>query len=283
MDYELRKRRILFSDNYQIEDDENEERKDNEKIIKKIKPDDLLKSGKKTTIIVGAPGSGKTTLLKYLVHKTLQQQKEYFNIYLELKSIQRQHFNDTDRFEDIIFSEAIASPLGIDDKERKSIHKKLRDKLIDGKIAFFLDGLDEMRTIDNDPHKISLRDLFNKFIEMDIIHNNLVIVTTRPYALKEVFERVQEMEIAPFNMEQIKQFINHYYSEDNPNSKNFLKDLSTRTEIQELARVPLILGFLLQDYIESRSFSENKLDLYKNIVTRLNNKLDEEVLSVILR
>ena len=93
--------------------------------------------------------------------------------------------------------------------------------------------------------------------------------------MKEVFEQVQEMEIAPFNMEQIKQFINHYYSKDNPDAKNFLNDLSTRTEIQELARVPLILGFLLQEYIESKSFSENKLDLYKNIVTRLNNKLDE--------
>ena len=51
--------------------------------------------------------------------------------------------------------------------------------------------------------------------------------------------------------------------------------LSTRTEIQELAKVPLILGFLLQEYIESKSFSKDKLDLYKNIVTRLNNKIDE--------
>ena len=130
-------------------------------------------------------------------------------------------------FEDIIFYEAIISPFGIGDKEeQESIQKKLRDKLNDGKIAFFLDGLDEMRTIDNDPHKISLRDLFNKFIKMDIIHNNRVIVTTRPYALKEVFEQeVQEMEIAPFNMEQIKQFIDHYYSKDNlPDAKNFLND-----------------------------------------------------------
>jgi HEAT repeat protein len=278
MDYELRKKRILFSDYYQKENNnKNKEGKDNkEKIIKKIKPDDLLKSNKKTTIIVGAPGSGKTTLLKYLVHKTLQDQ-ECFSIYLELKGIQRQNFIDTDRFEDIVFYEAIISPLGINDKEeQKNIHKKLRDKLNDGKIAFFLDGLDEMRTIDNDHHTISLRDLFNKFIRMDIIHNNLVIVTTRPYALKERYEQVQEMEIASFNMEQIKQFINHYYSKDNHHvTKNFLKDLSIRTEIQELARVPLILGFLLQEYIESKSFSENKLDLYKNIVTRLNNKLDE--------
>ncbi len=29
-------------------------------------------------------------------------------------------------------------------------------------------------------------------------------------------------------------------------------------------------------YIKSKSFSENKLDLYENIVTNLNNQLDEE-------
>ena len=70
MDYELRKKRILFSDYYQKEeDDENKEGKDKEKIIKRLNQINLLKSNKKTTIIVGAPGSGKSTLLKYLVHK----------------------------------------------------------------------------------------------------------------------------------------------------------------------------------------------------------------------
>ena len=72
MDYELRKKRFLFSDYYTRErkregeeyDDENKEGKDKEKIIKKIKPDELLKSEKKTTIIVGAPGSGKTALIE---------------------------------------------------------------------------------------------------------------------------------------------------------------------------------------------------------------------------
>jgi len=131
-----------------------------------------------------------------------------------------------------------------------------------------LDGLDEIRERDNPLH-ISLHDLFNKFIEKDYIHNNLVIVTTRPYALKKRYDsyQIQEMEIAPFDIEHIKQFITHYYSEDNPAAKKFLDALSTRSEIQELARVPLILGFLLQMYIKSKFLSENKLELYDNIVT----------------
>jgi predicted NACHT family NTPase len=284
MDYELRKKRILFSDPYEKEendekkDHKNKEEKDYNK--KKIKPDDLLKSNKKTKIIVGAPGSGKSTLMRYLVNKILQHQteKEYFPVYLELKKIQRNEVNDKDRFEDIVFSEAIISSSGINDNENeKSILKILRDKLRDGKIALFLDGLDEMKEVSKS-FNVSLRNLFDKFIESEYIRNNLVIVTTRPYALQGRFEsyKVQEMEITPFDIKQIKQFIIHYYGDGNPATKKFLDSLSTRIEMQELARVPLILGFLLQMYIKSKFFSGNKLELYDQIVHNLNNQLDKE-------
>jgi len=278
LDYELRKKRILFSDlKKEDDDDESKEGKDKEK--KKIKPEDLLKSNKKTTIIVGAPGSGKSTLLRYIVNKILKEkEKEYFPVYLELKNIQRDEIKDEDRFEDIIFSEAVISQIVINDKAKeKSILKILRDKLTDGKIAFFLDGLDEMKETDNS-HNVSLRNLFNKFVESEYISNNLVIVMTRAYALqgRNYSYRVQQMEIVPFDTEQIKQFITHYFKGNNPSAKRFLDVLSTRSEIQELARVPLILGFLLQMYIKSKSFSENKLDIYDNIVTSLNKQLDEE-------
>jgi GTPase SAR1 family protein len=279
MDSELRRKRFLFSDKQKEEDDQTEERREKENKIRKIKPGDLLTSNKKTTIIVGAPGSGKSTLMRYLVHKTLQQkEKDYFPVYLELKKIQIKEVNDKDRFEDIIFSEAIISPLIIDDNENeKSLLKVLKDKLRDGKVAFFLDGLDEMKEVGNSQNSVSLRNLFNKFVESEYINNNLVIVTTRPYALQGGFDtyRVQEMEIAPFDIGQIKQFIIHYFGDNNPGAKRFLDALSTRTEIQELARVPSILGFLLLMYIESKSLSENKLDVYDNIVTSLNKQLDE--------
>ena len=237
--YELRKK--LFSNFYQTGyDDETREEKDNEKKIRKIKPEDLLESNKKTTVIVGAPGCGKSTLMRYLVHRTLQQkQKEYLPIYLELKKIQRKELNDKDRFEDIILSEAIISQSGIYDKvKQENLLQVLRAKIIDGKIAFFLDGLDEMKETD-DSQNVSLRHLFNTFVESERIRNTLVIVTTRPYALQGRFDDVKEMEIAPFDIKQIKQFIMHYYGNDNPEAKKFLDDLSTRSEIQEMARVTI--------------------------------------------
>ena len=281
MDYELRKKRFLFSDYYQKGyNNENKEEKNKEK---KIKPDDLLASNKKTTIIVGAPGSGKTTLMKYLVHKSLQQrkEKEYLPVYLELKKIQRKELYDEDKLEDIILSEAIISQFGINYKENeKNILKILKDRLKDGKIAFFLDGLDEIKEIDKFDN-LSLRNLFNKFIESEYIRNNLVIVTTRPYALQGIFDNyhVQEMEIAPLDLRQVKLFITHYFGNDNLDTEQFLNVLSSNREIQELARVPLILGFLLQIYIKSKSLYKNKLnllDIYDNIVTSLNSQVDNE-------
>ena len=183
------------------------------------------------------------------------------------------NFNPIERLEDLIFSEVIS------DKEQKdSIRKLLNDKLRNGKIAFFLDGLDEISET-NDP-SVSLHQLFNKFIQSDNIDNNLVIVTTRPYALKERFFRYQvhEMEIAPFNMAQIKQFVTHYYN-NNYKIKKFLADLAVRTELQDIARVPLILGFLVQMYINNEKYhvlSKNKLDLYDQIVNVLNDQWDDE-------
>ena len=86
----------------------------------------------------------------------------------------------------------------------------------------------------------------------------------------------KNLSIHPCRSSDVPQCAGPYFGDDNPGAKRFLDVLSTRSEIQELARVPLILGFLLQMYIKSKSFSENKLDIYDNIVTSLNKQLDEE-------
>jgi len=45
--------------------------------------------------------------------------------------------------------------------------------------------------------------------------NNLIIISSRPFALRaRRFPDAEEMEIAPFNRDQIALFLNHYYGED---------------------------------------------------------------------
>ena len=111
---------------------------------------------------------------------------------------------------------------------------------------------------------------------------NLVIVTTRPSAQKNESPRypVEEIEIVPFNMEQIKQFVNHQYHE-NPDLQKFLDEISTSYELQEIAKTPLVLSFIAQIYFNKKNFndielSKNKLDLYGQIITNLDNDSNEE-------
>jgi HEAT repeat protein len=254
---------------FDFQDDESDEKRD--KVKKMIKPEDLLRSSNKGIIIVGSSGSGKSTILHYLTFKTLQQ-NERFPIYLELKSILKDGFPNVKNFEDIIFSRVI-SPLRLKDKEQeKKITLLLNDKFQDGKVAFFLDGLDEIsETINSNTF---IHEMFEDFMEYSIDQNNLVIITTRPSAQKNVSPRypVEEIEIVPFNMEQIKQFVDYQYHEY-PDATKFLDEISTRYELQEIAKTPLVLSFIAQIYFNDIKLSKNKLDLYGQIINNLDDSM----------
>ena len=239
----------------------------------KIEPKELLKFNTKT-IIVGSPGSGKSSLLRYLTLQTLKK-KDIIPIYLELKNIQKSDFRGSDRFIDIVFNEALISQLYLNNEDTQTIKEILNKKLTEKKIAFFLDGLDEVK--ETSLASVSLRDLFNKFIQAEYIRDNLVIVTTRPYALQAKYysHQVNEMEILPLKTREIEQFVNHYYG-NHPAGLNFLADLKSYSAFHVLARTPLILGFLLQMYIKNNTFSKNRLEVYEKIVNNLSVEWDNE-------
>ena len=255
-----------------IQYDKLDEKQD--KTNKMIKPDDLLRSNK-GIIIVGSSGSGKSTILQNLTFKILHQ-NERFPIYLELKSIQRYDFQNVKNFEDVIFTEGVISPLRLKEKEQqKKIIQVLNYKLQNGNITFLLDGLDEI--IETTISDIPILDMFDEFMQYSVNQNNQVITTTRPYAWKNrrASYPVQEIEILPFNMKQIKQFVDHYYH-DNPDANKFLNEISTSYELQEIAKNPLILRFIIEIYFTNKKLSKNKLNLYDQIITNL---YDEEIYS----
>src|SRR5262249_21488073 len=96
----------------------------------------------------------------------------------------------------------------------------------------------------------------------------------RPFALRQLGD-AKAMEIQPFSPRQIEQFIEHYYR-DVPERQQFQRELQRRRELRELARVPALLGFILQLWRKRGSVTDDKLELYEKIRPDLAQQLDRE-------
>jgi HEAT repeat protein len=83
------------------------------------------------------------------------------------------------------------------------------------------------------------------------------------------------MEIQPLNPRQIERFIKHYYR-DVPERQQFQRELQRRRELCELARVPALLGFILQMWRKRGAVTGDKLELYEQITLELARHLDTD-------
>lgn len=299
MDAELRKMRSVFGDADESREFQNRDREDTPSFAKTkrtIKPDELLRRHTHA-VITGAPGCGKTTLLRYLAWQTLKQWNDAFvvppsggsvpnqaqppeggttnlnsrlPIFLELKQLTAADLQQGS-LEDLLFYKTIATavkPHG--EAERNALKQRFQTLLEQGRVAIFLDGLDEVSGAS------FFRDL--QTAVTDFLHsaygNNTVIISTRPFALRQ-FGDAKAMEIQPLSPRQIEQFIEHYYR-DVPERQQFQRELQRRRELRELARVPALLGFILQLWRKRGSVTDDKLELYAQITQELALQLDSE-------
>lgn len=240
---------------------------------RKVSPMDLLKSDVRP-LIVGAPGSGKSTLLRYLAYKTLEE-GEKLPLFLELKTIEKRDFDAAQgRLPDLIFDMALAKGVCDTNSDREVMREEFYQRLRAGRVSVFLDGLDE---VSGKEFFGALRQSVKDFLQNSEYRQNNLYVSTRPYALRDRFSRdeAQEMEIAPFNQEQIEQFINHYYPGDEQANK-FLAELRLRPELRELASVPALLGYLFLLYRKQNITPENRPELYRELVHHLVREWDRE-------
>jgi GTPase SAR1 family protein len=189
---------------------------------RRVQPEDILQSNVRP-LIVGAPGSGKSTLLRYLAYKTLEE-NEQLPVFLELKTIEKRDFDAAEgKLTDLIFEVALAKSVCETDSDRALMRKEFYQRLKAGSVSIFLDGLDE---VSGKEFFGALRQSVKDFLQNSEYRQNNLCISTRPYALLDRFshDEVQEMEIAPFNQKQIKQFINNYYPGDQQ-ADRFLTEL----------------------------------------------------------
>ncbi len=213
-------------------------------------------------VIWGKPGAGKTTFLKYLgIECILGEFKQgYIPIFITLKNFAEVGNN----YNLVTF---IANYLA-----QFEIPKTKTVKLLQaGKLLIFLDGLDEVRKEDSNQVIKQIQAVADRHSQ------NQFVVTCRIAAREYTFQGFTEVEIADFDLDQIKAFVNNWFRIKDPvKADKFLTKLADKKSIQELATNPLLLTLLCLVFAEKLDFTANRAELYEEGIDILLRKWDAD-------
>ena len=212
-------------------------------------------------MVLGKPGAGKTTFLKYLAIQCIssESQANKIPIFITLKQ----------------FAETPNQP-GISDFIIQQLegnlvtNAQISELLISGSFLVLLDGLDEVKEEDNTRVINQIKEFSERY------HLNQFVVTCRIAAREYTYEKFTEVEVADFNDEQIKDFVNKWFKakDDLAEAERFMHKLEKDKPIQKLAASPLLLTLLCLMFGESGKFSQNRSELYKEGLDVLLKKWD---------
>lgn len=235
-------------------------------------------SGKKL-VVLGAPGSGKTTLLKnialVLAGNRKSNRKNKIGNKLPILLFLREHTEAIAGNPNVRLPEIVQLSL---EKYQIVTPPKWFDKYLkSGACIVMLDGLDEVAEPD-------VRKKVVAWVEKQIVSypNNHFIVTSRPFGYREnQLNGVDVLEVLPFNIKQVKQFIDNWYLANEIQShqrndegvrikaKEGAEDLFTRLRktpiLLDLAVNPLLLTMIATVHRYRSSLPGRRVELYKEI------------------
>ncbi|CCQ68148.1 unknown protein [Crocosphaera watsonii WH 0402] len=216
-------------------------------------------------MILGKPGVGKTTFLKYLA---IQCNRGEFAatkipIFIPLKK-----YAETEN------SPYLSSYMikWFEDCKITNASEKLERILTEGRGLILLDGLDEVREEDSERVIRNIESFYSRY------DKNKFAVTCRIAAKEYTFTQFTEVEVADFDDEQIKTFVNSWFKikqlTDYP--KHFLEQIENNPTIKELGNNPLLLTLLCLEFEDSGNFPSDRADLYARATNTLLRKWDNK-------
>ncbi|MDF5719600.1 MAG: NACHT domain-containing protein [Rhizonema sp. PD37] len=234
--------------------------------------------------VLGAPGTGKTTLLRYLTltYATKQQRKRHpkapklIPILLYLKDVCQRIVNSQLSLAELITEQV---------RQQRKIQPLnpppnwFAEKLHQNKCLVMLDGLDEVA----DEYK---RRMVIRWVDqqMQAYPDTAFILTSRPFGYKnaQLQQEVTVLEVQPFNLKQIQQFVHNWYLETEVMSRageedlgvqeeakkqadDLIKRIKNSTPLAEMAVNPLLLTMIATVHRRGSALPGKRVELYKEI------------------
>ncbi|MDJ0510289.1 MAG: NACHT domain-containing protein [Crocosphaera sp.] len=242
-------------------------------------------------VILGAPGSGKTTLLRYITliyakntqHEIHPKPPRLIPVLLYLKDITQQIAN-----EKLTLPELITKQI----KEQRKIDPLnppphwFADKLRQKRCLVMLDGLDEVA---DKTERQKVRNWVDKQIEA--YPDTPFLITSRPYGYRSapLQTTVTVLEVKPFNLKQMQQFLNSWYLQTEIMSRAGEEDFGVREEarkqaedlierilnskpLADMALNPLLLTMIATVHRRGSALPGKRVELYKEICQVLLEK-----------
>lgn len=222
---------------------------------------DVVKEEEKL-IVLGKPGAGKTTFLKYLTIQaatnSLYKDDDYkIPVFIGLKEWSDQKITLMDfivkKFDVCNFPDA------------KPFIERV---LANGKCLLLLDGFDEVSSAEEDRVVREINDFVDKYSD------NRFVLSCRTAGYHYCFEQFTEVEMANFNQNQIKVFVQQWFGKDKDLAEKCLQEINTNPSIKDLATTPLLLTLLCLNFRATMSFPPNRAVVYKKAIELLLDTWD---------